>query len=201
LKVEPPVREKRSEARIALELPGRYMLSSGEEFACDTVDISSAGMYLRGSKIGRPGERVIMYLDGLGRIEGRIVRRGPNVFAIQILASPAKRERISERIRWLMKSRTGATEERRRVAREDADYTDTVLRTEDGQEFPASLIELSLFGARIKVGARPAIGTRVVLGQKSAVVTRSSGDTLALRFAPDRAGASRQPIDAAEPVA
>jgi hypothetical protein len=174
--------EQRRYDRVTLELSGRYMLASGEEFLCDTVDISLGGLSLRGAKNGKPGERVILYIRELGRVEGRIVRRLPGRFAIEIVATQSKRERIAERIRWLLKNHAGQVEERRLGARDDVDDAQTVLRTEDGQEFPAELMELSLSGARIKVGARPPIGARVFLGHKQAVVARSADESLALQF-------------------
>jgi hypothetical protein len=161
---------------------GRYLLSSGEEFPCQTVDVSPGGLSLRVVKNGRPGDRVVIYLRELGRIEGRIVRRSPDRLAIEIVASPYRRERIAERIRWLQKLRAGSSEESPADERDDRDPAQTILRTENGEEFPAELLELSLLGARIKVGAHPPVGAKVMLGQKRAVVARSAGDFLALRF-------------------
>jgi len=178
----PVFRELRLHPRVRMEVAGRYMLSSGEEFPCSTVDISPGGISLRVVKSGRPGDRVVIYLRELGRIEGRIVRRYPDRLAIEIIASPYRRERIAERIRWLLNNRAGQTEERRATARDDVDASQTILRTENGEEFIAELLELSLLGARIKVGARPPVGARVMLGQKQATVARTTGDCLALSF-------------------
>jgi hypothetical protein len=174
--------EQRVHPRVTIEIPGRYMLASGEEFPCKTVDVSPWGISLRVTKSGRPGDRVLVYLRDLGRIEGRIVRRYPDRLAIEIVASPFRRERIAERLDWLLHHGSGQTAERRSSSREDMEGSQTILRTDDGDEFTAELLELSLSGARIKVAARPPVGARVMLGQQHAIVERYADDSLALSF-------------------
>ena len=174
--------EKRLHTRVTLDVAGRYMLSNGEEFSCQTIDLSPGGVSLRVAKNGRPGDRVVIYLREIGRLEGRIVRREPGRLGVEIIASPYRRERIAERIHSLLKTMAGQAEERRVAGRDAVDPSQTLLRTEDGQEFPAELLELSLFGARIKVGANPPVGARVMLGEKKAIVARTTGDAVALRF-------------------
>jgi hypothetical protein len=56
------------------------------------------GVAIEGVPVGAVGERVVAYLDELGRIEGRVVRRSEDWFAIELVATPTKRERIDEKI-------------------------------------------------------------------------------------------------------
>ena len=48
------------------------------------------------------GERIVAYLDHVGRIEGIVVRVVEGGFAVRILASAAKRERIVNLLTWLI---------------------------------------------------------------------------------------------------
>ncbi len=57
-----------------MRLPGRYMLQNRQEFACESVDISAGGVALRAPVVGPLGDRVVVYLDLIGRLEGRIAR-------------------------------------------------------------------------------------------------------------------------------
>jgi hypothetical protein len=145
-----PFADLRVHPRIPLEVVGRYLLVNGEEFPCKTIDVSPWGLSLRVVKNGRPGDRVLVYLRELGRIEGRIVRRYPDRLAIEIIASPYRRERIAERIEGLLRMRDGHTQERRAAPREDVDPSQTILFTDEGEEFVAELIELSLSGRGLK---------------------------------------------------
>ena len=67
--------EQRRHPRIKLTLSGRYMLADGSEFPCETVDVSPFGLAIKGRTTGVLGERVVAYIQDLGRVEGEIVRR------------------------------------------------------------------------------------------------------------------------------
>ena len=84
------------------------MLSDRREFPCRTVDISAGGIAIVGSIKGKLGERVIVYLDRVGRIEGSIVRFFPGGFAIVLHASDLKRDWLKSEIGRLIKEQTAA---------------------------------------------------------------------------------------------
>jgi hypothetical protein len=168
------------------------MLSDGREFECLTIDISPQGISVQGPQIGRHGERVVVYIQNLGRIDGLIARRAPGVFALDIRAPETKRDRLAERIGWIVRHMEGSTSELREHERHELEPVRTVMRLEDGSEFAAELLEVSLSSARFHVAARPPIGAQVMLGQQSAVVSRhiAGGLVVAFDLEPDAAAQS-----------
>ena len=50
---------------------------------------------------GKVGERVIAYVDHLGRLEGKIARAFEGGFAMSIGATPRKREKLAAQLTWL----------------------------------------------------------------------------------------------------
>jgi hypothetical protein len=74
------------------------MLTDGAEYGCRVQDISPGGLALMAAPSGRVGERVIAYIDNIGRVEGTIVRVFPIGFAIRIAATEHGRNRIAARI-------------------------------------------------------------------------------------------------------
>ena len=96
--------ERRRYPRIPLTLQGRYMLADGREFPCETQDISPIGIGIRGFSAGAIGERVVAYFVGLGRIEGKIVRRAQTWFAVDIMATPRKLEKLADKINHMVAS-------------------------------------------------------------------------------------------------
>ena len=50
---------------------------------------------------GQPGERVIAYVDHVGRLEGVIARCFENGFAMTIAATPRKRDKLAAQLTWL----------------------------------------------------------------------------------------------------
>jgi hypothetical protein len=106
---QPAGAERRRYARLPLTLHGRYMLSDGSEFPCQTQDVSPIGIAIRGGPAGAIGERIVAYFDGLGRVEGRIVRRAQTWFAVDIAATPRKLETLAKTIRDLATRQAGET--------------------------------------------------------------------------------------------
>ena len=65
--------ERRRFQRVRANLLGRYMLADRREFPCQVVNMSPGGMALIAPVAGQPGERIIAYVDHLGRLEGQRV--------------------------------------------------------------------------------------------------------------------------------
>jgi hypothetical protein len=79
------------------------MLQDGREYDCRTVDVSAGGMAIVGAMKRKIGERVLVYLDELGRVEGTIVRHFGGCFAIELQTAPLKREWLNPAVGRLAK--------------------------------------------------------------------------------------------------
>lgn len=78
--------------------------------------MSAGGIAVRASIIGEIGERIIIYLDNMGRIEGELVRTFQGGFALKLSASSYKREKIANQLTWLVnKDRLIKIEDRQQV--------------------------------------------------------------------------------------
>jgi hypothetical protein len=86
---------------VSVNLLGRYMLADRREFPCQVVNMSPGGMALIAPVTGQPGERVIAYVDHLGRLEGHIARLFQNGFALTISATARKRDKLAAQLTWL----------------------------------------------------------------------------------------------------
>src|SRR5271165_2996510 len=84
--------DSRRYQRVKVDLLGRYMLEDRREFPCQVVDMSPGGMAVIAPQCGKPGERVVAYIDHIGRLEGTIARIYPSGFSMTILASVRKRD-------------------------------------------------------------------------------------------------------------
>src|SRR5271170_8223255 len=91
----PLTSENRRYQRVKVNLLGRYMLEDRREFPCQVVNMSPGGMALIAPVGGVAGERVIAYVDHLGRLEGRIARPFQNGFAMTISATARKRDKLA----------------------------------------------------------------------------------------------------------
>src|SRR3954466_6194255 len=94
----PHAEERRRHQRVRVNLLGRYMLADRREFPCQVVDMSPGGMALIAPVNGTPGERVIAYVDHIGRLEGVLMRLFDNGFAMTVAATPRKRDKLAAQL-------------------------------------------------------------------------------------------------------
>src|SRR5579863_439135 len=93
--------DRRRHQRVKVNLLGRYMLADRREFPCQVINMSPGGMALIAPVGGQPGERVIAYIDHLGRLEGHVARPFQNGFAMTIAATARKRDKLAAQLTWL----------------------------------------------------------------------------------------------------
>ena len=67
----PAAEERRRFQRVKVHLLGRYMLPDRREFPCQVINMSPGGLALLAPGIGNVGDRVIAYLDHIGRVRAR----------------------------------------------------------------------------------------------------------------------------------
>jgi PilZ domain len=166
-----------------VQVHGRFMREDRTEHVCDIVDMSPGDVSFRASAPCGPGERVIAYLDHVGRIEGRVTRATNDGFAAEIMASERKREKLAAQLTWLVnRHELNLPEDRRHDRAANQTSTASVIELEDGRKYPCRIIDLSLSGAAISVAVKPALRTPVKLGVKQGRVVRHFEDGVAVEF-------------------
>jgi hypothetical protein len=180
----PLIDMRRRYQRVKVALLGRYMLASTrQEYPCQTIDMSPGGVRLLAPVVGQPQERVVAYLDQIGRIEGAVVRHVPHGFAMTIAATARKRDKLAAQLTWLANKHELDLPEDRRHERVAPRNPQSVLHLLDGRQYPCRIIDLSLSGAAIEIEVRPAVGIQVTLGTMRGQVVRHFEDGLAIEFA------------------
>jgi hypothetical protein len=174
--------ERRRHQRVKVALLGRYMLSSRREYPCQTLDMSPGGLALIAPVPAQQGERVVAYLDHIGRIEGVMVRPIPNGFAMTVGATIRKRDKLAAQLTWLANRSILGLPEDRRHERVVPRNPRSMLITEDGEQHECRIIDVSLSGAAITTALQLPIGTPVTLGKTSAHVVRHFDKGIALEF-------------------
>jgi hypothetical protein len=181
-RILPLSEERRRFQRVRVNLLGRYMLADRREFPCQVVDMSPGGMAVIAPVNGKAGERVIAYVDHLGRLEGTIVRQFTNGFAMTIAATVRKRDKIAAQLTWLANRDILGLPEDRRHGRVVPRETTSSLVLPNGTHVSCRIIDMSLSGAAISAANRPPIGTLVMLGKTQGRVVRHIEDGFAVEF-------------------
>jgi hypothetical protein len=174
--------ERRRHQRVRVNLLGRYMLQDRREFPCQVANMSPGGMAVIAPVIGREGERVIAYVDHVGRLEGVIARRFENGFAMTIAATPRKRDKLAAQLTWLANRHILGLPEDRRHGRITPHNPAARLILPNGVNIACRVIDISQSGAAIKTDQRPEIGAPVTIGKTPGRVVRHLEEGIAIEF-------------------
>jgi PilZ domain len=167
---------------VKVHLLGRYMLPDRREFPCQVINMSPGGLALLGPGIGNVGDRVIAYLDHIGRVEGKVTRIIDNGFAMTVGATPRKRDKLAAQLTWLANRDILNLPEDRRHDRIVPRNPMVLLTLEDGVQMNGRIIDLSLSGAAIAAEKRPPLNSIVMLGRIQSRVVRHLEEGFALEF-------------------
>ena len=174
--------DRRRHQRVKVNLLGRYMLADRREFPCQVVDMSPGGMALIAPVTAAQGERIIAYVDHLGRLEGHIARIFQNGFAMTIGATARKRDKLAAQLTWLANRNILGLPEDRRHGRIVPRNPVGRLVMPNGVNLTCRIIDVSQSGAGIATDQRPPIGALVTLGTVQGRVVRHLEEGFAVEF-------------------
>jgi hypothetical protein len=175
--------ERRNFQRVRVKIYGRFMLEDRSEHSCQVIDMSPGNVALRADRRGEPGERVIAYIDHIGRVEGVVTRTMIDGFAMTVIASDRKKDKLAAQLTWLANKHELDLPEDRRHERVAPRNPSSVLVLMDGRQYPCRIIDLSLSGAAVEIDVKPALGVQVTLGTMRGQVVRHFEDGIAIEFA------------------
>jgi hypothetical protein len=176
------VPDRRRHRRVPVTVTGRFMREDKQEYPCQLVNMSAGGMAMLAPVTCDVGERIVAYLDNLGRIEGIVVRSFEGGFAVRILASLYKRERIANLLTWLVNQKSLGLSEERKHERVVPRINASKLILPNGEVHNCRVIDVSLSGASVACTVKPPIDTVVILGRMRGRVVRHHDQGLALQF-------------------
>ncbi len=168
--------------RVSVNLTGRLMLANHDEYDCTAVDMSPGDVVFNCDARPRAGERIIAYVDHVGRLEGNVSKLTDNTFVIKINATDRKREKLAAQLTWIANKHELGLPEDRRHDRLAPRKVRTEITLEDGSKYTCRLIDLSLSGAAVDIETRPALGVAMLLGSIRGRVVRHFQEGVAIEF-------------------
>lgn len=177
--------DRRRHKRIGVELLGRFMRENKQEHPCKLIDISAGGAALRpmSSTTVAIGERVVAFFEHIGGIEGTVVRDFEGGFAMKLVATQHKREKLAATLTWLAnRAELDGSEERRHERIVPKSGRQQQLQLAEGIVIECHVLDISISGASIGTPARPDLGTEVMLGKLRARVVRHHPQGFGVQF-------------------
>lgn len=157
--------ERRRFRRLNLVLGGRMIGPGGAEIDCRTEDISPGDARITSSTELRTDERVVIYLEQIGRVSGTIARRsGDKEYAIIFDMSAYKREKLAEQLTILINKDRIGIEQDRRIRKPEA-RAEIEIHVDGGGLIIGEVVDFSLVGITIETASMPPrIGAWVRIG-------------------------------------
>jgi hypothetical protein len=183
-KILPLAQERRCFQRVKVNLLGRYMLPDRREYPCQVINMSPGGMALIAPVAGKEDQRVVAYVDHVGRLEGQITRIFENGFAMTIAASSRKRDKLAAQLTWLANRHILNLPEDRRHGRFTPRNPLARLILPNGNNVACRINDLSQSGAALALAPdlRPPVGAVVTVGKTQGRVVRHIEDGFAIEF-------------------
>ncbi len=182
--------DRREHDRRYLELPVRFLMSDLIEHKGILYDISAGGMRITSEVVPSYADLLIVYIDGIGRFEGKFIRSVEDGFAVQMILSPKKAARLEQSIDLYFKNyvedskvltRRNETSDRRGHRRVVCDSRgELIATTDEGHQFRCNIINMSLGGMEISSAASLDLGQKVRIGTANGRVSRKTANGYAI---------------------
>ncbi len=185
--------DRRKHLRVKLPLKARFLDKANKEQACLVFDISAGGVRLRAKTPPSIGDHIVLYIDELGRFEGRVVRSRGNSFAVNYEKKRERNARTADDLTEVVNRGRRMRDRRAGGARVRHDAPAEV-HFEDGRMERCTILDISLTGASIEISPRPPLGTHLVLGRMTAKVVRRHETGVGVVFT----GAAKKMTDVVE---
>lgn len=177
-----PEDDDRAFSRVAVNIPGRMMRADKMEYDCVVANMSPGDALISTGTQPAVGERIVAYLEQIGRIEGKVARQQGEGFVLNLNATERKREKLAAQLTWIANKHELSRPEDRRHERVAPRAPNTEIELADGRRYPCRIIDLSLSGAAVDINVRPAFGTAVTLGNMKGRVVRHFQEGIAIEF-------------------
>ncbi|WP_236841946.1 PilZ domain-containing protein [Bosea sp. PAMC 26642] len=158
------------------------MLTTREEVPCSVIDMSPGGLSLHANVEVKRGERIVAYIDEIGRVEGFVARRTKGGFAMSITATPRKREDLAATLTFQANRADLEIGEQREEPRKPARHDKTEIVLADGTCYVARILNGSSSGGAAISAAPVSVGMKVWIGGRASLVLRSNNSEHAFRY-------------------
>jgi hypothetical protein len=174
--------DQRRHRRVALALLGRFMRANKHEYPCRLNDISVGGAAINSPIETEMGERIVVYFDHIGGLEGHVVRVFEGGFAMEFKVTARKREKLAAQLTYLInRDVVNGSDQRLHERTSVGQRTNSVL-LDTGETLECEVVDVSLSGASLKMDQRPPVGLELTLGRLKARIVRHHEQGIGVRF-------------------
>ncbi|KJS37045.1 MAG: hypothetical protein VR74_10310 [Hyphomonas sp. BRH_c22] len=177
-----PNKDRRLHKRVPLQLDGQVLDTAQTDHAITTINISCSGAMIQSGFRPESGAQVVCYFNDLGRVAATVIRSTQTGFAVQFRIVDHKRDKLADRLTWLLNKDQLDLVEDRTTGRKPQSGP-ALLILDDGREIKCRVLDISLTGASFEAeDATPMVGDTVLAGNVRGEVVRVAGKGFAIRY-------------------
>lgn len=171
-----------ADTRLPVRLKGRFLNAQSEEYPMVSLAMSCRTAQVRANHIPGVDTAIVCYFDELGRIVGTVSRHVKGGFIVEFSTTQFKRDKIADRLIWLMnREPLGLTDERKAPRYVAGGPAQVMLK--NGTTLNCRVVDFSLTGAGFEaMGPAPNIGDVIIAGDLRGEVVRRDGRAFGIRF-------------------
>ena len=174
--------DRRRFRRVRVDVSGRLFIpGENKECPCKIIDLSPGSAAVESDFSPDPETVVILYADGFGRFEGKVIPREAGGFSVKFNCSPLKRERVAEQLTMFMNKELQGDSDLRRHDRTPTQGFTRFTR-HDGELVKCEVLDLSLSGVSLKTETKPPLGEFILIGQMAGRVARHHEEGVGIEF-------------------
>ena len=171
--------DKRRHRRVELILKARFMLPDHSEYEATLLNISAGGIALKTDLRPEKGTAIIVYVQDIGRLEGKVVRLFEDGFAIAYDAGQRHRDRMIDKLTCKINPDTFVGD-RAHSRVETNELAHLILG--DGRETLCRVLDMSFGGVSLAVEERPRVGEPIMVGRMKGRVVRHHDQGIGVAF-------------------
>ena len=167
---------------VDVDLPGRMMGADRKEHECKAYNLSAGEAFIQTSVQVNLDERIIAYLETIGRIAGQVLKVNEHGFLMSIIAPSKHRDKLVDKLTWLHNLNKSGVVDDRIYQRFTPVFDHCKIEVVTGKTYDCLLINMSIVGMAVHVDLKAPVGSLVKFEDVSAVVVRNFEGGIALDF-------------------
>ncbi len=132
--------------KVGKILFGRYMLPDKSEHSCSVIGFSLDAAFIRSDGYPAPGDRIILYLEHFGRLEGIASNPVNGGFSVRFILQGDRKSKLVQKFEWLLLNEAGEVENERQYNRRQLHNSFSRLTLLDGRVLPCEVTDVSMTG-------------------------------------------------------
>ena len=175
--------EKRGFFRVKLSLKGKILSEDGREFPCTIISMSPKDVAIIASEKMEAQQKIVGYIEEIGRIEGKVTRQFDSGFSAILTLSQRRINQLVDQLTWIANRDLPSMQDSRSHERFKPHHPKEIkCVTAEGMQLECQVEDVSMSGIALRNSTKLPIGTMLIAGTVNCEVVRETHAGFAVKF-------------------